>query len=124
MQRLFKNLSQASDYERNSFFNFPIQLAENEGRVMVRTLAPGMLRKDLNIILTGQTLSISGRIPCRCGRFLRQECPCGSFKRDVNLGCQVDADSVQAELKAGVLTITLAKRKKALPRRIEIKYGG
>lgn len=124
MQRLFKNSSEVAGYGRDSFLNFPIQLAEDASRVMVRTLAPGIKRKDLSIVLSGQTLCIYGKIPCRSGRFLRQECPCGSFRRDVHLGCLVDADAVQAELKSGVLTITLPKHKKALARRIEIKYEG
>jgi HSP20 family protein len=33
----------------------------------------------------------------------------------------VDSDHVQAEFKAGVLTITLPKREEAKPRRIEVK---
>lgn len=122
MQRLFKNISAVSGYGHDSFLNFPIQLAEDSARVMVRTLTPGMRRKDINIVLSGQTLCISGKISCRSGRYLRQECPCGSFSRNVDLGCLVDGDAVQAELKAGVLTIILPKHKKALPKRIEIKY--
>lgn len=124
MQRLFKNISSLSRYADGSYINFPIQLAENREAVLVRALAPGLRQDDLNIVLAGQTLSISGRIACHSGRYLRQECPCGSFRRDINLGCRVDSASVKAELKAGVLTITLPKHKSAKPCRIKVEYGG
>lgn len=123
MNRLFKNIHDTLDYGRDSFLHFPIQLAESQDSVMVRTLTPGMKQKDLDIVLSGQTLSIIGRIPYRAGRFLRQECPCGSFRRDVNLGCLVDGSDVRAELKSGVLTITLPKHKKNRPQSIQVKYG-
>lgn len=123
MNRLFKNIADIAEYGRDSFRHFPIQLAENQDSVIVRALAPGMRQNDLDIILTGQTLSISGRIPYRGGRFLRQECPCGAFRRDVNLGCLVDGSAVKAELASGVLTIILPKHKKARPQRIQVRYG-
>lgn len=124
MNRLFTNIADISEYGRDSFLHFPIQFAESKEQVMIRTLTPGMKQEDLNITLTGQTLSITGRIPRRRGRFLRQECPCGAFRRDVKLGCLVDGGGVKAELKSGVLTITLPKYKKTRPQRIQVSYGG
>lgn len=124
MNRLFKDFSGVTQYGQDPFLNFPIQLAENREHVMVRALAPGVRQKDLDIILAGQTLSITGRIPCRKGRYLRQECPCGAFRRDIELGCMVDGSAVKAELESGVLTIILRKHKSVRPRRIQVKYGG
>lgn len=123
MNRLFKNITGMSDYGSDSFLHFPIQLAEDKDHILVRTLTPGMKQKDLHIVLSGQTLSITGRIPCRSGRFLRQECPCGAFRRDIDLGCLVDGGAVKAELKSGVLTITMFKHKKARRQSIRVKHG-
>lgn len=45
----------------------------------------------------------------------------GSFSRVGDLPQYVDSDTVTAEFKHGVLTITLPKRKEAKSRRIEVK---
>lgn len=126
MHRLFKSVSDmdTEEYGRDSFLHFPVQLAEDADRVLVRTLTPGMKRRDLEIVLTGQTLCITGRIPCRNGRFLRQECPCGVFRREIDLGCAVNGDAVSAELAAGVLTVSLPKHKNTRAQRVPVQYEG
>lgn len=124
MQMRFNNISYQTDYESESVFNFPIQLAEDKNYIVLRALAPGMQEKDIEILLTGQKLSLAGSIACRTGRYLRQECPCGVFKREIDLGCQVNSDSVRAKLDAGVLTITIQKYKNSKQQKIPVHYGG
>lgn len=124
MQRLFKHSSSLTRYADGAYINLPVQLAENGEALLVRALAPGLRQQDLDIVIAGQTLSISGRIACQSGRYLRQECPCGSFRRDIELGCRVDSEAVKATLQAGVLTIILPKHKNARPCRIKVEYKG
>ena len=50
----------------------------------------------------------------------RRERPTGTFTRVVRLPTEVDAERVQAELRDGVLRITLPKVPAAKPRRIEV----
>lgn len=129
MHRFFKHISGLADYrfEREkagqSCISFPIQLAEDAERFIVRTLAPGMKQKDIDIVLSGQTLTITGQFPCRAGNYLRQEWPCGTFSRSVELGCRVNSDAVEARLETGVLTISLPKRAGVKTSRVQVKYG-
>lgn len=44
----------------------------------------------------------------------------GNFYRAFELGDQVDRESVEARLEAGVLTVTIAKQEKARPKRIVV----
>lgn len=44
----------------------------------------------------------------------------GNFYRAFELGDQVDRESVEARLEAGLLTVTIAKQEKAKPKRIVV----
>lgn len=44
----------------------------------------------------------------------------GNFYRAFELGDQVDRESVEARLEAGLLTVTIAKQEKARPKRIVV----
>lgn len=128
MLRIFKSISSLNEYGRDEYGSaaypaFPIQLAEDRESLLLRALAPGIRHDELHIVISGQTLYISGRIACASGRYLRQERPCGLFKREVDLGCLVDAARVRAELKNGLLTIALPKHQNTRPRRVKVEYG-
>lgn len=124
MRRIFlRNLSALDEYGSGSHANFPIQFSESADTLLVRALAPGIRQDDLDIVVSGQTLSISGRIACKNGRYLRQESHCGVFRREIDLGCLVDGAKTRAALKDGVLAITLPKHQSARPRRIKVEYG-
>ena len=53
--------------------------------------------------------------------YLMQELPHGSFTRTLRLPVPIEADSVDAKIKNGVLTLTLPKAKSSKPKRISIK---
>ena len=44
-----------------------------------------------------------------------------TFSRTFSLGNAVDTEGISARFEAGVLTITLPKSEKSLPRKIEVK---
>jgi HSP20 family protein len=50
----------------------------------------------------------------------RQERPVGEFSRLLRLPVEIDAGRVQADLRDGVLTITLPKAESAKPRKIAV----
>ena len=86
---------------------------------------PGVEHKDLDISLENQTLTVKAErrheVP-EGFQLRRHERPCPmSFSRSFSLGTGVDAGSIQARFEQGVLTITLPKSERALPRRIEVR---
>lgn len=127
MHRFFKHLAGLTELEPEfenkpaGQFTLPIQLGETTEHIILRVLAPGIRREDLHITIAGQTLTVTGTLPCSPGTYLRQECPCGFFQRSMAMPCLVDSSQTQASLKAGILTITLPRQKRAAPCRIPVQ---
>jgi len=104
---------------------FPLLNAwEDEGHYFVEAELPGMQLEDLEIFVNGSQLTIKGErteSPGEQGTWHRRERGHGRFARVFELPHAVDAEHVTAELKQGVLTITLPKQPESRPRRIEVK---
>ena len=88
---------------------------------------PGIKEKDLDISLTGNRLTVSGKREEEQRReeerYFTYERSYGTFSRSFTLPEGVDAEHVQAELKDGVLTLSLAKKPEVKAKKIEIKPG-
>lgn len=123
MQRFFKHLPGLIELEAelNTRIAFPVQLGESEDQLVLRVFAPGIKQEDLDVTISGQNISISGRLACKNGLYLQQECPCGMFHRNIALPCQIDSDKASAELKAGILTLTLPRKNSCKSRRINVE---
>lgn len=97
---------------------------EDADNLLVEAELPGFRLDDIEIYVTGNQLTLKGeRRPPEHGQgtWYRQERGYGRLSRMVELPGQVNGDRVSAELKNGVLTITLPKSEAAKPRRIEVK---
>lgn len=102
----------------------PLNLWEDEGRLYVECELPGVQMDDLKVAVVGRDLTIKGQRrsrPAEGATYHRQERDTGSFHRVVNLPVDIDPGKVNAELRHGVLTITLPKAPEARPRKIEVQ---
>ena len=103
----------------------PAEILEGEKDYLIRLEMPGVGREDLNLEVEDQTLIIKAEREWSAPEGYhsrRQERPSKlAFQRSFNLGQEIEQDSIDAKLEHGVLTITLPKTEKALPRRIEVK---
>jgi HSP20 family protein len=92
--------------------------------VIVSTIA-GVTSKDLDVSITNDMVTISGErknlTKIKQENYFYQECYWGPFSRSVILPIDVDAEKSAAELKDGVLTITLPKSEKVKIKKIPIK---
>jgi HSP20 family protein len=102
-----------------------VNVWEDNERVFVEAELPGMKLEDLEIYVTGgDQLTISGERKEPAGNgaaWHRRERGYGKFTRMIELPGPVDEEKVEAQLKLGVLTVTLPKREEAKPRRITVK---
>ncbi|HOB73973.1 MAG TPA: Hsp20/alpha crystallin family protein [Phycisphaerae bacterium] len=102
-------------------------LSESDDEVVVRVELPGVEARDVDINVTGDMLTISGEKKEEHEEKQRNyhyvERQFGKFHRSIQLPGYVDPDKVDASFKNGVLTVKIAKRPDAKPRRIEVKTG-
>jgi HSP20 family protein len=125
MNNLFEGLSGRS-------FTFPtagvfplMNLTEDSDNFYVRAELPGIKADDLEISVTGDSLSIGGERKLtpedETAKYHRRERDTGKFNRVINLPKQIDTEKVDAKTNDGILTIILPKAEAAKPRQISVK---
>src|SRR5262245_60367189 len=101
-----------------------VDVVEMEEQVVVRVDLPGIDTAKVEILLTGNMLTVKGDAPAeplpKGATRHRHERPTGPFSRSLPLPAAVNPEKVAAEAKNGVLTITLAKEERVKPRHIPI----
>ena len=110
---------------------FPGQLAvdvyETADKLVVKARTAGISKSDLDVSISDSILTISGVLSGgedeHTTRWHIQECYWGEFSRAIALPVAVkeDENSVKAELKDGVLTITFEKEKVEAPTKIQVQ---
>ena len=111
--------------------DFPGQLAvdvyETADKLVVKARTAGISKNDLDVTISDNILTISGILSGgedeQTTRWHIQECYWGEFSRTIALPVQVkeDENSVKAELKDGVLTITFEKEKVETRTKIQVQ---
>ena len=86
---------------------------------------PGVKEGDLDVRLTQNRLTISGKRESekveKTDQFYASERTYGSFTRAFTLPEGIVSDKIQAELKSGVLTIAIPKKPEAQPKKIDVQ---
>jgi len=105
---------------------FPLMnVTEDKDKYYVRAELPGLKSDELDISVTGDTLSISGerKLPAEDhkAQYHRREREAGRFSRVVTLPSQIDTGKVEANCAEGVLTVVLPKAEAAKPKQISVK---
>jgi len=125
MNRLFGDGATFERAGRASPTSFPrIGLFDAKESLVLRAEIPGVTESDLEITVDSGTLTVRGtrRVEVPKGYAVhRQERPETTFARSFSLPCKVDADKTRAELKNGVLTLSLPKAPEVKPRQITVK---
>ena len=101
-----------------------LNVFEEGQRVVIEAELPGVLASDVDISVAGQEVSIKGERNApevAAPAWTRQERPFGKFARTVTLPWEIDAESVEASLRDGVLTVALSKSEKCRTRKIAVK---
>ena len=98
-------------------------LCETADAYIVTAELPGIARPQIRVDIHDGHLTLHGRRDARvaCEQYHQVERGHGEFSRTFRLPSDVVADRVSAELKDGVLTITLAKAAEAQPRQITVR---
>lgn len=102
-----------------------LDMYETEDAVVVKTAVPGVKSDDIDITISGNTLSISGETKVeeevKEDNYIRRERRYGSFSRSVVLPESVNPDEAEASFEDGILTLSIPKAPEAKPKVIKVK---
>ncbi len=107
-------------------FTPSVDIFENDKEIVVLADMPGVQAKSLNIDLRDNTLTLDGDVePFEAAdeEDVLIEYEVGKYYRQFSLSEVVDQDKIDAQLKNGVLRLTLPKVEKAAPRTISVNAG-
>lgn len=102
-----------------------VDVEENEGIIHVKAEIPGISEKDLDITLSDNILTITGKKEEEKqekskGQFTISERFFGSFSRSIPLPSGIKADEIKANTKNGVLNIEIPLEEAKQPKKINI----
>lgn len=101
----------------------PVDLHETEDQYVLTAELAGLQREDIRIEAHEGCITLSGsrhKRPIACEQYHRIERGHGEFSRTFQLPHPVDETHITADLKDGVLTVTVPKSREAAARRIDI----
>ena len=101
-----------------------VDVNESDNEIVLQAELPGMKKDDIDIQLTGDTLTLRGerkqKAAQRGEHFHRIERQYGAWQRNFQIEVPIDAERVSASYEEGVLTLRLPKREEIKPRQIAI----
>jgi HSP20 family protein len=97
---------------------------EKDGRFTAELAVPGYDSKDIDVVVNGNVLWISGSHSetddRRGAKYHRREIRHGSFARSIALPQKVGSDGVSATVEKGILKITMTPSKPLSAKKIEV----
>ena len=103
----------------------PLDVHESDDHIVVTAVLPGLKPDDVEITITGQTLSIRGEFKAdekvERDQYLYRERRYGTFHRQLQLPVRVQGDAASATFEDGVLTLSIPKAEEVKPRQIQVK---
>jgi len=131
MNSLFQDFSRSNSGESElvtaAGFVPPVDIYEDEHKLVLKLEIPGMRQEDLDVRMENTTLSVKGERSFQTEgkeeNFHRVERRYGSFYRAFTVPTTMNTENVKASYDAGVLKIELEKRAEAKPKQIKVSVG-
>jgi HSP20 family protein len=103
----------------------PMDAYRNDDTFLVMFDLPGVGAESIELTVEKNVLTVHGERARPVGtddiEMIAAERPYGTFSRQLFLGDTLDADNIEAEYEAGVLTLKIPVAERAKPRKVEIK---
>jgi HSP20 family molecular chaperone IbpA len=116
--------NELSTREEGRFLTPPVDIFETDAGLEVLVDMPGVSRDDVRLGVEDGILTIEGAPSWSAsGDSVYEEFQLGRYHRRFRLTDAVDTDRIGAELKHGVLRISLPKSARMRPRKIDVRVG-
>ncbi len=104
-----------------------VDIREDRDEIVVSAELPGLKQENIDIELSGDTLTISGERAFtdteRKDSYVRVERAYGSFRRAFTIGVPINAEGVAASYKEGILEVHLPKSEAVKPKKVAVSVG-
>lgn len=100
-----------------------MDVLEKDGNLLLQIEIPGLSEKDINIKVEGSVLTVSGErkdLESEGYTYHKMESITGPFTRSFTLPDTANLDSVRANCKNGVLSITVSQKPEVKARTIKV----
>ena len=125
MERAPQQQEQGAETARGAAVYRPLaDIIESPDGVVVQIEMPGVPSEDVEISVERRVLTVRGRgrVTAPQGyRLVYAEYGEGDYERSFTLSQDIDEGRIAAEMKNGVLTLTLPRAEAVKPRKIEVK---
>ena len=125
MDRIFDDFFSRSPIEYEGYGSINLDMMQTEDDVVIKASIPGVKAEDINISVSGDTLTIRGEMKSEEKvekvDYHLHEIRQGAFARSVLLPCPVVADKAKADFENGILKLTLPKAEEIKPKTITVK---
>lgn len=104
----------------------PVDVFENDASITLLADLPGVAKEQLNVRVDGETLVLEATAAAAGPQDMElvyAEAQYPSYRRQFTLSRELDASRIEAQLRDGVLRLTIPKSDEARPRRIEVQVG-
>lgn len=101
-----------------------IDVVEKDEEIVVLAEVPGVDKKDLDVSMTENSVTIKGRTNHKAetenASYYCSEIVHGAFSRTVSLPSEVNADKAKAQFRDGMLEISMPKKEKSMRRTLAL----
>jgi HSP20 family protein len=127
MAHLVREAFDGADAGYSRPFVPPVDILEKGDTLLLVADLPGFRNEDIEVSVENRTLTLSGErkadLAHQDAAVFRAERSTGRFSRVFALPVTVDVAKIGAEVRDGILTVTLPKAEEAKPRKIEIRIA-
>ena len=104
----------------------PVDVYENDSSITLLADLPGVPRDQLHVRVDGDNLVLEATATTAGPENLQLvygEAQCPAYRRQFTLSRELDPSRIEAQLRDGVLRLTIPKAEEARPRRIQVQAG-
>jgi HSP20 family protein len=102
-----------------------IDMYQTKDNVIIKSTIAGVRPEDIDITVANDMVTIKGArrkdesVPQ--DDYFYQECYWGNFSRSVIIPVDIESESIEADLKDGILTVIIPKAAKAKTKKVKVK---
>lgn len=108
--------------------SLPIDITEHDGKLFVRAAVPGVEPGQLDIQIEKNVLTIRGEsrqeTENKEEKVYRREVSYGAFARSIRLPEGLNLETVEADFKNGIVTVTLPRLPEEKPKTLKVNVRG